>query len=231
MTPRTVHRPGPRPPVSVEPEESDRVWYVAYGSNMDPARLRRYLRGGRAPGAARSHPGCRNPADPVRTVSVELPGLLYFATESPVWTGGSAFYDPSPGPGHPGSPVLARAHLVTAGQFRDIAAQEARRPPGWCPGLREVIGTGRARAAAPARYGTLLCPGSLNGVPLLTVTGPWSWTEAALNSPSAVYLRHLAVGLLAAGTWDGGCVARYLAGAPGAAGAWTPGAVRALTAV
>ncbi|WP_336048857.1 histone deacetylase [Streptomyces sp. CA2R101] len=76
-----------------------RLWYAAYGSTMHAERLACYLAGGRPPGGLRTHPGCRDPRPPARTAPLMLPGLLYFATESQVWTGGRAFYDPGPGAG------------------------------------------------------------------------------------------------------------------------------------
>lgn len=79
-----------------------RLWYAAYGSNMHAERLACYLAGGQPPGGMRTHPGCRDPRPPARTAPVMLPGLLFFTTESQVWTGGSAFYEPGSGP-HPGS--------------------------------------------------------------------------------------------------------------------------------
>jgi hypothetical protein len=201
-----------------------RVWYLSYGSGMDLDRLRCYLVGGRPEGAAREYPGCRDPSPPVRSAGIEVPGVLYFATESPVWTGGRAFYDPS------GDGVLrGRAHLIRDSQFSDIVAQEMYREPGADLDLGPVLADGRYELG-PGRYETLVCPGSLDGVPVLSFTAPWAYREVAVNRPAPAYLRRLAAGLLAAGPWDRREVARYLAQAPGVAGAWTPGAVAELTA-
>ncbi|MFC4035847.1 histone deacetylase [Streptomyces polygonati] len=214
-----IHRvqAGPRP--SAPPE---RVWYAAYGSNTHTARLRSYLTGGPAPGGSRTYLGCRDPRMPLRSVALELPGSVYFATESLVWTGGRAFYDPD-APGR----VRARAHLVTTGQFSDIAAQEMYAPPGRDLDLAPALTTGRARLG-PGRYETLVCPGEMDGFPVLTFTAPWAMTEVEWNPPSAAYLRHLTAGLLEADTWDLPSIAAYLAGLPGAAGQWTAEQVRLL---
>lgn len=213
---RPTARPG-RPDVSVP-----RVWYASYGSNMNMARFRYYLTGGRPPGAARRCPGCRDPRPPERSVPVLMPGALYFATLSPTWTGGRAFHDPE------AEGVLwGRAHLVTAGQFSDVAAQEMYRPPGTDLDLTEVLTGGRA-ALGPGRYETLVCPGYLDGVPVLTFTAPWRAREVEVTKPSGPYLRHLAAGLLETGGWEADAVARYLAAAPGAAGHWTAGEIAAL---
>ncbi|MEO3973925.1 histone deacetylase [Streptomyces sp. CAU 1734] len=222
----TVHRPVPPPPGP--PYRPDRVWYAAYGSNTDPARLRAYLAGGRPAGAARTHPGCREHTPPERSVPVELPGTLYFATESPVWTGGRAFLDPAPAPGaHPAGPVWACAHLITARQFSDIAAQEMYRPPGTDLDLTAVLRDGRD-TLGPGRYETLVCPGGLDGIPVLTFTAPWRHAGVPVTAPSAAYLRHLAAGLLTARAWDLPAIARYLSRAPGAAGTWTPDRIEQL---
>ncbi|MFD6620112.1 histone deacetylase, partial [Streptomyces albidoflavus] len=135
----------------------ERVWYASYGSNMHLDRLAAYIRGGRPVGAGRVYPGCRDTAMPARSLPVELPGGLYFATESPVWGGGRAFYDP----GMTGR-VLGVAHLVTAEQFADIAAQEMYREPGTDLDLAGVVTNGRAVLGA-GRYETLVCAGRIGG--------------------------------------------------------------------
>lgn len=207
--------PGDNGRVEQPHEQDDRpVWYVAYGSNTHSERLARYIAGGRLPGAARDHPGCRDTTPPARSVPLEPPGAVYFATHSPVWGGGRAFYDP----GATGR-ALARAHLITLGQFADIAAQEMYGRPGAPVDLTPVVRTGRQRLG-PGRYQTLLRVGILDGLPLLTFTAPWSMAGVAWTVPTARYLDHLAAGLREAGPWDAAEVAGYLAGCPGAAGHW-----------
>ncbi|MGK5630736.1 histone deacetylase [Streptomyces sp. URMC 123] len=201
----------------------DLVWYTSYGSNTHSGRLARYLGGGRPAGGALTHPGCRDRGPARASAPVELDGVVYFATESLVWTGGRAFYDPD-APGR----VLARAHLVTTQQFSDIAAQEMYGRPGGDLDLTEVLRTGRA-VLGPGRYQRLICPGTLDGHPLITFTAPWSLTDVAWNAPSEAYVRHLCAGLLEAGAWTPAAVAEYVASRPGAAGTWTPSAVAALT--
>jgi hypothetical protein len=151
-----------------------------------------------------------------------LPGSLYFAHESGVWTGGMAFYDPY-GPGT----TAAHAYLVRAEQFADIAAQEMDRAPGLVLDPGEVLSTGRARLG-PGRYETLICAGALDGLPVLTFTAPWRMDAVPHTRPSAVYLRYLASGLAAAHGWEPGRVAAYLVNCPGAAGNWTAEEVAAL---
>ncbi|GAA1231342.1 hypothetical protein GCM10009665_22110 [Kitasatospora nipponensis] len=203
--------PGPREP----------VWYAAYGSNMHADRLACYLAGGRPAGGARSYPGCRDRRPPRRTVPALLPGLLYFAGESLVWGGGTGCYDPAQD-----GELPARAYLVTVRQFSDIAAQEMHRQPGVDLDLTRALATGRDRLG-PGRYETLLCPGVIDDIPVLTFTAPWALADADLNAPSAGYLRTIATGLAEAHGWPPERCADYLAGRPGAAGQWTTRAVLA----
>ncbi|MDO3703630.1 histone deacetylase [Micromonospora sp. C28SCA-DRY-2] len=221
--------PDTSPAASPECDEAARaaelVWYVAYGSNMHAARLRWYLTGGCPPGGRRTYPGCRNPRPPRRTVPVSLPGGIYFAGESGAWTGGMAFYDPE----LPGT-AAARAYLLDVGQFADVAAQEMYRAPGSDPELiRAAVDTGRA-TLGPGRYETLLCPGRLDGLPLLTFTAPERAADVEWRAPAAVYLGMIASGLREAHGWDADRIADYLATRPGVAGTWDPAAVAALVA-
>ncbi|MEE1818441.1 histone deacetylase [Streptomyces sp. SP18ES09] len=206
------------------PESEPRVWYAAYGANTHVERLRYYLEGGRPPEAVRTYPGCRDPRPPERSVPVVLPGQVYFATDSPVWGGGRAFYDPAAD-----GTAWGVAHLLTAGQFSDVAAQEMYRAPGADLDLSGVLATGRG-TLGPGRYETLVCPGLFDGVPVLTFTAPWPMPgEEGLRAPSAAYLRHLAAGLGRTGAWTHAEVAAHLADRPGAAGHWTAGAVARLS--
>lgn len=202
----------PTLPLDQHPE---RVWYTSYGSNMHLDRLAAYIKGGRPPGAAREYPGCRNPVMPARSIPVEITGAMYFATESPVWGGGRAFYDPEAS-----GRVLARAHLVTADQFADIAAQEMYRVPDVDLDLEEVLTQGRA-VLGEGRYETLVCAGQIDGMPVLTFTAPWGIDDVQWVPPSAAYVRFLAAGLLTAGAWDLEAVASYVAACPGATGRWS----------
>jgi hypothetical protein len=192
-----------------------RVWYTAYGSNTRLARLNHYLAGGCPPGATRAHPGCRDRRPPTASVPVELGGAMYFATESLLWTGGRAFYDPD-APGR----VFARAYLVTVEQFSDIAAQEMDEEPGADLDLSEAVRRGRA-VLGDGHYETLICPGTLDGLPMLTFTAPWRLNDLPWNAPSAPYLGQLSAGLLEAGAWDLPTVASYVAARPGASGRWS----------
>jgi hypothetical protein len=199
------------------------VWYAAYGSNLHRARFDCYLRGGRAPGAAVAHPGCRDPRPPRATAALLLPGRVYFALESSTWGGGMAFLDPE----EPGE-AAARGYLLTADQFADVADQEMHRPPGGEPlDLPAVLRAGR-QVRGPGRYETLVVAGERDGRPVLTFTAPWRAADVPWRPPSARYLGHLGAGLREAHGWSDERIADYLSARPGAAGAWSAEAVREL---
>jgi hypothetical protein len=196
----------------------DRVWYVTYGSNLSAARFGCYLVGGRPAGGVRLYTGCRDPRRPRERVAIEVPGLLYFAGESAVWGGGSAFLDPS----YDGA-VAARAYHETAGQFSDVVAQETRRPVGTdlrLGGLEE----GDSLMVEALHYRRVLCLGWRDGVPLMTMTSdghePASW-----SAPSKPYLWTIGAGLRESHGWDADRIGSYLAAAGGAEGVWTAGGI------
>ncbi|MFI6639628.1 histone deacetylase [Streptomyces sp. NPDC050504] len=199
--------PGAQPPRPGALPPADRLWYAAYGSNTHLTRLARYL----------AH--CRDRTPPVCSRALELPGAVYFATESAVWGGGRAFYDPAAD-----GRAFFRAHLITAGQFADVAAQEMYRAPGADLDLTAVLAHGRA-TLGEGRYETLVRAGTLDALPVLTFTAPWRAADVDPLPPSAAYARHIALGLLEAGAWSAAEVAAYVAGRPGAAGHWSPEAV------
>jgi hypothetical protein len=198
------------------------VWYVSYGSNMCVDRLSSYLSGTAPLGARRAYPGCRDRRAPLRATGYELAGGVYFATESAVWGGGRAFYDPE----LPGS-AAARAYLITSGQFADIVTQEMYRTPGEDFDLAIVLAKRRVELG-PGRYETLLHVDELDGYPLLTFTAPWQAADVSWTPPSAPYLRVIMAGLRETYGWDNHRIARYLARLPGARGYWTPADIAAL---
>lgn len=189
------------------------VWYVAYGSNLSAARLGCYLRGGTPPGGSRRNPGARDPRPPRRTVAVDLPGTVYFAGDSPQWGGGAAFYDHLT-PGF----TAARAYLLSAEQFADVAAQEMYRDPREADPLvamvRAPLPGGRHRLG-PGRYETLVDVGRLDDRPMLTFTAPHGAQEVERTPPAPAYLAMLAAGLRESRDWDAARIAAYLAGLAG----------------
>jgi len=201
--------PSTQPFAAASPSPSA-VWYVSYGSNMDPRRLRSYLEGGCPPGGNADHPGARDGTPPADSAGVTLPGRLYFAGRSRVWGGGGvAFYDHDVA-----GPTPARAFLVTAEQFADIAAQEKGRTPApgdpvesalsdGLPGGRLVLGRGY--------YETVLDVGALRGLPMYTFTAAQSCDAVVHTPPSTAYLATLAAGLRQAHDWPQDRIDDYFA--------------------
>jgi len=101
-----------------------RMWYVAYGTNLSWERFRMYLQGGRPWVGGRDHPGCRDPFGPQREMALMVPGGIRFVGNSTIWGGGTAVYDAGAA-----AEVAVRAYLITAEQFVDILAQEMRLEP------------------------------------------------------------------------------------------------------
>jgi hypothetical protein len=192
------------------------VWYVSYGSNMSAARLSCYLEGGCPPGGNRTNPGARDPRPPRHSIGVELPGSVYFAGDSPQWGGGVAFYDH-----HTPGPTAARAYLVTAQQFADIAAQEMYRVPDPGDPIEEIVLGGLdpeldgRHHVGPGHYETLVEVGEVAGAPMLTFTAPHGRDHVEHSAPSEAYLAMLGEGLGEAHDWDAEQVARYFVGIVG----------------
>ena len=199
-----------------------RVWYVAYGSNLALDRFRCYLAGGRPAGGARVYAGCRDRSDPERIVSVQVPGGLVFAGDSRVWGGGSAFYDLSAR-----RRVAGRAYLLTPDQLADVAAQEMRRGPGGelarelAALLPEVV---ELHTMGPGRYETVVRLGEYDGLPMFTVTHGDA-SELVPVAPTASYLHWIATGLHEAHRWTVEQIVEYLHAAPGVRTGWTPDAL------
>lgn len=194
---------------SVERVSETLVWYVSYGSNMSRERLACYLQGGRPPGAQVTYRGARDPSMPRAEAGVDLPGSLYFAGESRVWGGGGmAFYDHDvPGP------TPAKAYLVTAGQFADIAAQEMHRIPDPEDPIEEIVVGLEKNArhrAGPGHYETLIDVGRREGTPMLTFTAPHGSAAVEHTVPSTPYLSMLSNGLREAHGWTADTIETHL---------------------
>ncbi|MBV2366289.1 histone deacetylase [Streptomonospora sp. NEAU-YY374] len=189
---------------------------------MSRGRFDCYLAGGVPPGGSRANPGCRDTSPPRAERRVWLGGGVYFGLASPMWGGGLAMLDPD----LPGA-APARAYLVTPGQFADIAAQEMYRDPAAELDLAALAPGDRLRLG-PGRYETVLRLGDIDGRPAFTFTAHWSRADVAAAAPAAAYLTAIGTGLCAAHGWPPERAGAYLAGRPGAAGAWDGARVAAL---
>lgn len=190
---------------------ADLVWYVAYGSNLGRARLRRYLDRGPEPTPPR--------ADRPMTIGP----AVFFAGESQVWGGGRAYLDhtmvePARTP--------ARAWLLTRVQWDHLHARESGsdHTAGTEPGSLAV---GEVRVVGEGRYDALIGLGRHDGVPVATFTRPEPLDLTTCTRPAADYLRAIATGLAEAHGLTPDEAAAYLASRPGMAGCWTVAEVRA----
>lgn len=141
--------------------------------------------------------------------AVDLPGRLYFAGASPIWGGGVAFYDHD----EPGL-TAARAYLISAAQFSDIAAQEMHRLPEADDPIEEIVigGLDAGRhEAGPGHYETLIEVGRRDDLPMLTFTAPHGYDAVAHTRPTAAYLAMLSRGLRESRGWDEDEIAKYFA--------------------
>lgn len=200
------------------------VWYAAYGSNMHAARFDFYRCGGTPPETTHTYPGFRDPTPPAAVTALTLRGGLYFAWQSPVWTGGVAFYADRPTEERP---TAARGYLLTVDQFADLQAQEMYREPGADFDLARVLADGAVRLG-PGRYETVLHAGTKDGVPILTFTAPWDPETVAPQRPSARYLAMIGAGLRESHGWDTDRIVEYLRVCPGVVGRWRDDDVRVL---
>ncbi|QIX27703.1 histone deacetylase [Nocardioides sp. JQ2195] len=178
----------------------EEVWYVSYGSNMSRVRLACYIQGGRPPGAAVTYAGAHDRTIPAEDTPVVLPGSLYFAGDSRIWGGGTAFYDHD----RPG-PTPARAYRMTVGQFVDVAAQEMHRLPDPEDPLAGVVVAGLPdgrHEAGPGVYETLIEVGRRDDLPMLTFTAPHGLESVPHTRPQPAYLAMLAEGLHDAHGWS-----------------------------
>ncbi|MFC4124061.1 histone deacetylase [Nocardia rhizosphaerae] len=205
---------------------TDRVWYAAYGSNLHSARFAYYRAGGTPPGTDHAYPGFRDRTPPAAIQPLTLPGSLYFAWQSPVWTGGVGFYAVRPGAGWPIG-VAARGYLLTVGQFGDLLAQEMYLAPAADFDPAPVLAAGTLRLG-PGRYETVVHAGTSAGYPVLTFTSPWHPETVALRRPSARYLAMIGTGLRESHGWADERIVEYLRVLPGIAGRWNEADLRAV---
>ena len=137
-----------------------------------------------------------------------MPGRLAFAWESPTWGGGIAFYEPDAD-----GEVLARAYLITAGQFSDVLEQEMRRAPGADVDLSEVV-RNRRHTLGPGRYETLHLAGELDGRPVVTFSAS-DVDELGIRAPAEAYVATMARGLRDTHGLSAQAAVDYLAGCRG----------------
>lgn len=155
------------------------VWYVAYGSNLCAERLQRYL----------DH--CDPVRSPVEVRPTTLPHRLFFAHESSLWTGGTAFVDPVV---DETAGTLAVAWLVHLDQFRTILARENGRAVLPVDGPPLPMGPGAGAGIDERRYGLVLGCDSPDDRPAYTFTTPQQ-PLPSVTVPAPTYVDTIVRGL------------------------------------
>ncbi|MGI8939832.1 MAG: hypothetical protein ACR2JF_16775 [Iamia sp.] len=186
-------------------EAAQRVWYVAYGSNLCRDRLMAYLEGTVAPPgpealggveeagprAARygAHRGCSDPTPPAADRWLEVAHAVTFRGRSPRWGGGVAFLDLAPSDGVRSK---VRAWLLTVEQVVGLAAQEAGLPADPEPSLVDSLtAVGATAPLGGGWYDTLLRLPDIEGRLALTVT---TGQDLPATTPTQPYLATIAAG-------------------------------------
>ncbi len=160
---------------------ADRVWYLAYGSNVNESRFLRYIRGGK------TEPGCRDSAPPARSRWLRADLALRFAGTSKRWGGGVAFVDRSDD-----ETAHVRAWDISFEQFEDVFAQENRLtiphelPQSVVADHESIVGIGWYRRILR------LPQHDTPGQPALTFT---SERPLSPNGPTAAYVGTIRAGL------------------------------------
>ncbi|MCF8603364.1 histone deacetylase [Gordonia sp. HY442] len=194
------------------PDDTTHLWYVSYGSNLCADRLGCYLQGGRPEGGLRTYPGARDTTEPLDARATILPGRIFFAGESRTWRGGMAFYDHEA----PGS-TPAGAYLITIEQFADLAAQESDREPTPDSAIEAALrdrtilqADGDTLVVDDGLYSRLVRVGTIDRLPVLTVTSIPGIGDVDHTRPSEPYLAMIGRGLRETHGWDDDTSQRYL---------------------
>ncbi|CAN5722350.1 hypothetical protein BH24ACT4_BH24ACT4_19030 [soil metagenome] len=194
---------GPSYGEGVDGVGSERVWYVAYGSNLCRDRLMAYLEGtpippalaatGDGPGSRATrygqHRGCADPTPPAEDRWLELGHRVTFRGRSRRWGGGVAFLDLVAADG---GRCEVRAWLLTVAQVRGVAAQEAGLPTDPEPSVVEALTeVGATAKLGGGWYDTLLRLPDIDGRPALAVT---TGQDLPVTVPTEPYLATIAAG-------------------------------------
>ena len=194
----------------------DLVWYVAYGSNIDRARLVTYLDGDRHLSGASTHDGARDRRPPVADAPHRLALEVFFAGRSTRWDGAVAYCDHGCTVDRP---VLGRRWLLRRSQVEDLVRQENRHTSPVAMDLARCRRDGHLDVLG-GRYGRVVWLGEVEGSPAVTATCARSTSP---EGPAGIdYLRTIARGLAQSWGLDAAESARYLAGCRGNAGSLDP---------
>lgn len=181
-------------------EDSDLVWYAAYGSNLNEERFLRYANKERTQETEKFTPGM------FTSVQATSPFRMYFAHHSATWGGGIAFLnDQEHTPEHQSN---LRLWLLTRQQFWSLVCQEN----GGTNYTLDWEKVGVEREFLPTQtglYSRIVTLGTAEGLPVVTCTAresftkklagdtlPWQYEMmGAIKPPSVSYLNTINAGL------------------------------------
>ncbi|MDI9641439.1 hypothetical protein QPK87_07190 [Kamptonema cortianum] len=171
--------------------DAERIWYASYGSNLSRWRLMCYLEGTSPTEAGNPHEGARDSSPPRRSLLAKTGHRVYFAGSKSRWgEGGYGFITRNP--------VGANCYLVlwdlSREQFEDVFMMEAGLAVGsvdvpW----DEICARGESVVVAGNAYGTGVCLGAYDGMPVCTFTCEADRED--VNPPSALYAKVIEDGL------------------------------------
>ncbi len=136
--------------------------------------------------------GCRDQTSPLRDITGQIPGRIYFAEYSKSWeNGGVAFYDPAVAD----SIAFVRMYLVTIDQFNDIFLQENGLDSGDINVTLADLAVGSSAIYGCGWYREIWRLEDAEGSPALTFTSPVRMDEATLVAPGKKYREVISRGL------------------------------------
>lgn len=168
--------------------QSDYVWYAAYGSNLLAERFSYYIQGGTCPLNGKTYGGSTDKTPPLKNLPLKIKGQIFFAGRSLSWeNGGVAFLDTASE-----KTVLGNAYLITREQFNEVWRQEGQSPIWYGKpvflGAIENIPVYSFTAALPQeankptqKYMEVLRKGIKEAYPTLSETYVDAYLEAARN--------------------------------------------------
>ena len=162
--------------------DSDYVWYAAYGSNLSAERFSCYIQGGTCSANNRHYSGCADKSLWTDEYFTTVNGHMYFGKESTTWGGGVAFFTHNTR-----GAAIVRLYRITRAQLMGVRKQEG---------------------SSPEWYGHIECLGvERNGEPIYTLT---SETVHKCHSPSEAYLTLIKNALVTEGHLSEKAAMRYL---------------------
>lgn len=172
----------------VEPgtKDSQYVWYIGYGSNLNEDRFLRYMNAGRYKDEEKFVAG------DFESISVRIPHGVFFA-KSGVWgSGGICFLDVDT---EENFTSLVRAYRLTLEQFWSVASQESGVTPltlKW----DEIHESRYTIARKSGMYSRIVNFGTIKGEHVLTVTNPKGFDEMLMETKGTLASHYLAQGMI-----------------------------------